>query len=103
MKSTCLETLFYFNFCRVKRIVPSHLKLSRLNHFKFQSAHCLVHPVLIFAITRADPELSTQRLAYLPYWSGIYTRWNTRPCLAALTPVISKCVKFFVACTSSSK
>ncbi len=23
--------------------------------------------------------------AGLPYWSGVHTRWNTRPCLAALT------------------
>ena len=23
--------------------------------------------------------------ADLPYWSGVHTRWNTRPCLAALT------------------
>jgi hypothetical protein len=52
------------------------------------TAYCLDRPVLnIWSYFRRPRVLYPA--AGLPYWSGIRTRWNTRPCLAALTPVIN--------------
>ena len=51
------------------------------------TAYCLDCPVLNLWNYSRRPRV-LYPAAGLPYWSGIHTRWNIRPCLAALTPVI---------------
>ncbi len=48
-----------------RTVVLSHLQLSRFNHFRLRPI-ALFTLCLIFAITHAAPEFSTQRLASLP-------------------------------------
>ena len=51
------------------------------------TAYCLDRPVLNLWNYSRRPRV-LYPAAGLPYWSGTCTRWNTRPCLAALTPII---------------
>jgi len=52
------------------------------------TAYCLDRPVLNLWNYSRRPRV-LYPAAGLPYWSGIPTRWNTRPCLAALTPLFA--------------
>jgi hypothetical protein len=49
------------------------------------TAYCLNRPVLNLWNYFRRPKV-LYPAAGLPYWNGISTRWNIRPCLAALTP-----------------
>lgn len=51
------------------------------------TAYCLDRPVLNLWNYFRRPRVLYPATG-LPYWNGIRTRWNTRPCLAALTPNI---------------
>ena len=81
---SCLNALLYIDFCWVDRIVlPIVIFEAQLLQLTL-TANCLDHPVLNLWNYFRRPRV-LYPAAGLPYWSGIRTRWNIRPCLAALT------------------
>ena len=58
------------------------------------TAYCLDLPVLSLWSYPRRPRV-LYPAAGLPYWSGTSTRWNTRPCLAALTPIPTRYAEVF--------
>ena len=88
-RSTYHIALLYIDFCRVNSIVLPFVSFEAQSLQLALTAYCLDPSVLNLWSYLHRPRV-LYPAAGLPYWSGILTRWNSRPCLAALTPVISR-------------
>ena len=84
-RSTYLNALLYIDFCRVNSIVLPIVTFEAQSLQLALTAYCLDPSVLSLWSYPRRPRV-IYPAAGLPYWSGTLTRWNSRPCLVALTP-----------------
>ena len=85
-RGACLNALLCVDFCSVKNIVYPIITFEAPQLQLSLAAYYLDYSVLNLWDYPRRPRV-LYPVAGLSCWSGTLTRWNSRPCLAALTPL----------------